>query len=62
MQEAYNIVRENLHIAANRNKRYYDMQVKQKLFQVGEFVYYFNPRRFQGRSEKWAKNTQVHLW
>ena len=46
MQEAYNVVRENLHIAANRNKRY--MQVKQKSFEVGESVYYFNPRRFQG--------------
>jgi len=46
MQEAYNVIRENLHIAANRNKRYYDMQVKQKSFQVGESVYYFNPRRF----------------
>jgi len=55
MQEAYNVVRENLHIAANRNKRYYDMQVKQKSFEVGESVYYFNPRRFQGRSEKWAR-------
>jgi len=52
VQEAYNVVRKNLHIAANRNKRYYDMQVKQKSFQVEESVYYFNPRRFQGRSEK----------
>ena len=55
MQEAYNVARENLHIAANLNKRYYDMQVKQKSFEVGEYVYYFNPRRFQGRSEKWAR-------
>ena len=55
MQEAYNVVRENLHIAANRNKRYYDMQVKQKSFEVGESVYYFNPRRFHRRSEKWAR-------
>ena len=55
MQEAYNAVRKNLHIAANRNKRHYDVQVKQKLFQVGEPLYYFNLRRFYGRPEKWAK-------
>ena len=55
MREAYDVARENLHTAASRNKRYYDMQVKQKLFEVGESVYYFNPRRFQGRSEKWAR-------
>jgi len=55
MCEAYNIARENLQVAANRNKRYYDMRVKQKSFQVGESVYYYNPRRFKGRSDKWAR-------
>ena len=55
MREAHDVARENLQVAANRNKRYYDLQVKQKSFEVGESVYYFNPRRFQGRSEKWAR-------
>jgi len=55
MRKAYDVARENLQVAARRNKRYCDMQVKQKSFVVGEAVYYYNPRRFQRRSEKWAR-------
>jgi len=55
MQEAYNVARENLEVAARRNKRYYDMKVNQRTFEAGDSVYYYNPRRYQKRSEKWAR-------
>jgi len=62
MQEAYNVVRENLHIAANRNKRYYDMQVKQKSFQVGRLCTILTLGAFRGDPKNGLENTQVHLW
>jgi len=40
--------------AAKRAKRYYDMRVKPKQYHVGEWVYYFNPRKRPGRQDKWA--------
>jgi len=55
MVAAYDVVRENLGIAANRNKRYYDMKGKHKSFQEGDFVYYYNPRKYSGRSDKWSR-------
>ena len=48
------LVREHLGQAAKRTKRYYDMRVKPKLYNVGDWVYYFNPRKRLGRQEKWA--------
>ena len=51
---AYALVREHLGQAAKRTKRYYDMRVKPKLYHVGDWVYYFNPRKRPGRHEKWA--------
>jgi len=51
---AYALVREHLGQAAKRTKRYYDMRVKPKLYNIGDWVYYFNPRKRPGRQEKWA--------
>jgi len=55
MVAAYDVVRENLGIAAERNKRYYNMKGRLRSFQEGDLVYYFNPRKYSGRSEKWAR-------
>jgi hypothetical protein len=55
MRAAYNIVRDELKQAANRNKRYYDMSVRPTKFQAGDWVYYYNPRRYTGKSEKWSR-------
>jgi len=55
MTAAYDIVRDNLRVAAERNKRYYDMKLKRADFHEGDMVYYYNPRKFIGRSEKWAR-------
>jgi len=38
-----------------RMKRRYDANVRQKAFGVNEFVWYYYPRRYQGRSSKWRR-------
>jgi len=55
MSTAYEIVRQNLGVVAERNKRYYDLRARPTSFSVGQLVYYFNPRKHVGRSEKWQK-------
>jgi len=55
MSTAYEIVRQNLGVVAERNKRYYDLRARPTSFSVGQLVYYFNPRKHVGRSEKWQR-------
>jgi len=55
MVTAYDVVRENLRSAALRNKRYYDLRVKPSKFHEGDYVYYYNPRKYAGRSDKWSR-------
>ena len=52
---AYSFVREHLHEAASRSKRYYDLRVSPQRYQVSDWVYYFNPRKYVGRQEKWSR-------
>jgi transposase InsO family protein len=55
MREAYKFVRGELGQAAERNKRYYDLRVRPRKYEVGDWVYYFNPRTFRGRQDKWSR-------
>ena len=55
MVTAYDVVRENLGHAAQRNKRYYDLRVKPAKFHEVDYVYYYNPRKYVGRSDKWSR-------
>ena len=55
MQSAYNIVRRNIGEAAAQNKRYYDVPVRPMRYKVGDWLYYYNPRRHQGRQDKWSR-------
>ena len=55
MREAYKFVRGELKQAAERNKRYYDLRVRPRKYEVGDWVYYFNPRTFRGRQDKWSR-------
>jgi len=48
-------VRENLKIAAFRNKRKYDQRVKVAKYLPGDWVWVFYPRRVQGKSPKWQR-------
>ena len=51
-EEAYRIAREHLHKGAQRSKRAYDTRVKPSEFKVGDYVYYYCPRRYSQRSPK----------
>ena len=55
LQSAYTLVRDHIGKAAERNKRYYDIRVKPTRYQRGDWVYYFNPRRYKGRQDKWSR-------
>jgi len=51
--DAYRLAREKLRASAERRKRYYDVKVKSEQFEVGDWVYYHYPRKFQSKSAKW---------
>jgi len=52
---AFAEVRANLQRSAERNKKYYDIGIKPKQFDIGQCVLYFNPRKFQGKQNKWIR-------
>jgi len=55
MTTAYEETRAVLWRAAERNKRYYDIRVRAKQYKKGQWVCYFNPRKFVGRQDKWER-------
>jgi len=52
MTSAYEQARQALRKAAERNKRYYDVRVWPNKFKEGDWVLYFNPRKFVGKQDK----------
>ena len=55
MRYAYNLVQEYQSVQFSRMKRYYDVRVKPKTFQVNDLVYYYYPRKYAGRCPKWTR-------
>jgi len=55
MTTAYEETRTALRKTAERNKRYYDVRLRAKEYRKGQWVYYFNPRKFVGRQDKWER-------
>jgi hypothetical protein len=55
MAVAYDLVRDHLGKAAHRYKRQYDLRAKTAKFKPGDLVYYYNPRKRQGRQDKWRR-------
>ena len=55
MRKSYQIARDNLGVSAERAKHYYDLHVKPNRYNVGQWVYYYCPRRFPRRSPKWQR-------
>lgn len=53
MRAAYQLARLNLGKAAERQKKYYDLRVRPKEYQEGDWVWVFQPRRQKGLSPKW---------
>ena len=54
-ESCYEKAREELKVAAERRKRTYDIRVRKADFRVGEWVWYWYPRRYTKRSPKWQK-------
>jgi len=52
MVTAYEEVRKELRAAAQRYKRCYDVKVRPHHYEVGQWVYYFNPRKYARRQDK----------
>ena len=55
MTTAYEEVRSTLRKAAERNKRYYDVRVRPNTYSVGDWVYYFNVRKYPRQQDKWKR-------
>jgi transposase InsO family protein len=54
-EAAYELARKQLQVAAERRKTTYDIRVRKREFEVGIWVWYYYPRRYQHRSPKWQK-------
>jgi len=55
MTSAYEEVREQLRKSAEYNKRYYDISLREKKFDAGQWVWYHNACKLQGRQMKWVR-------
>ena len=53
IQRAFDLARTNLGVSAFKRKERYDLKVKPAKFAVGEFVWYYYPRKLIGKSAKW---------
>jgi len=53
--DAFTDVRTVLRRSAERNKRYYDISVKTKSYEEGQWVLYFNLRKYRGIQMKWKR-------
>jgi len=47
--------RNHLRKAAEKQKRYYDLRVRSAVFQRGDLVWLWSPRRKKGRTPKWER-------
>jgi len=49
---AYTEVRQHMQRSAEKNKRYYDLNLRPKKFEVRQWVLYFNPRKLRKNTDK----------
>ena len=54
-KEAYTLVWDQLKRSAERRKKDYDLRVNKRSFDVGNWVWYYCPKRVTGRSPKWQR-------
>ena len=55
LEEAFKIARSELQCAAERRKRNYDLRVREQTYNLGDWVWYYCPRRYQRKSPKWQR-------
>ena len=53
--DAYALARKHLGIAAERRKTAYDIRTREAKFEVGDWVWYWYPRKYRSKSLKWQK-------
>ncbi|XP_071652203.1 uncharacterized protein [Temnothorax longispinosus] len=56
LDKIHSNVRERMDIKSSRAKSWYDRKARQTLFQEGEKVWFYNPRRMKGRAPKLQSN------
>jgi len=56
--EAYAEVRQQLRQSVGYNKRYYDIGVRPSRFEAGQWVWYYNPRKYPGKQMKWTQKCE----
>ena len=54
--KAYALTREHLRVAAERCKAFYDVKANSVDFSVGQWVWYWYPRRYPSKSPKWQRS------
>ena len=52
---SHQLARECLRAQTNRRKKYYDLKVNAKSYQRNDWVWYYFPRRYTGKSPKWQR-------
>ena len=55
LRQAYAIARKALAKSVTRNKRAYDLRSRPKQYEEGQWVWYYYPRRYVGRSPKFQR-------
>jgi hypothetical protein len=55
LKSAFQIVARHSGAEVERMKRNYDDDVRPKEFKLHDFVWYYYPRRYQGRTPKWSR-------
>ena len=56
MESAYALTREHLNASSARSKIYYDVRTRPKTLKIGDWVWFYSPRRYVGRSPKFQRN------
>ena len=54
-RKAHDLARKHLGRAAEWRKKEYDLGVRKQQFSVNQWVWYYYPRRYKGRSPKWTR-------
>ena len=55
MKQSYTLAHEQLGVAAQRNKHTYDLRVRPVCYKGGDWVLYFNQRKYRGKPDKWRR-------
>ena len=55
-EESYQLARQHLAQNAQRRKSAYDVRVRKSKYDIGDWVWYYYPRKYTQKSPKWQRN------